>query len=100
MLKTLAEAYKVLQLQGQSLSALKAFYLATLGGARALGLADQIGSFLPGREADFTVLNLNATPLIERRIAVAQTLEERLFVLMMLGDDRSITRTHIMGIAT
>ncbi len=97
MLKTLAEAYKVLQLQGQSLSALKAFYLATLGGARALGLADQIGSFLPGREADFTVLNVNATPLIERRIAVTQTLEERLFVLMMLGDDRSITQTYIMG---
>ncbi|MFH2128759.1 MAG: guanine deaminase [bacterium] len=97
ILKTMAEAYKVLQLQGQSLSALKAFYLATLGGATALGLADRIGSFLPGREADFTVLNFDATPLMERRIAVSETLEERLFVLMMLGDDRSISHTHIMG---
>lgn len=97
ILKTLAEGYKVLQLQGQSFSALKAFYLATLGGAKALGLEEKIGSFLPGREADFTVLNFNATPLIERRVAMSKTLEERLFILMMLGDERSITETHIMG---
>lgn len=97
ILKTMAEAYKVLQLQGQSLSAMKAFYLATLGGARALGLDTKIGSFQTGREADFTVLNFNATPLIERRIQHTETLEERLFVLMMLGDDRSISQTYIMG---
>ncbi|NQU66163.1 MAG: guanine deaminase [SAR324 cluster bacterium] len=99
ILKTLADGYKVLQLQGQSLSALKAFYLATLGGAKALHLDDKIGTFLPGREADFTVLNFNATPLIERRMAMSATLEERLFILMMLGDDRSVTGTHIMGVA-
>jgi len=97
MLKTLAEGYKVLQLQGQSLSALKAFYLATLGGAKALGLDNKIGTLLPGREADFTVLNFNATPLIERRVSMSETLEERLFILMMLGDERSISSTHIMG---
>jgi guanine deaminase len=97
VLKTLAEGYKVLQLQGQSLSPLKAFYLATLGGAKALDLDDKIGSFLPGKEADFIVLNFNATPLIERRIAMSETLAERLFILMMLGDERSISKTHIMG---
>jgi guanine deaminase len=98
VLKTLAEGYKVLQLQGQSLSPLKAFYLATLGGAKALDLDSKIGTFLPGREADFTVLNFNATPLIERRVAMSDTLEERLFTLMMLGDERSISGTHLMGI--
>ncbi len=97
ILKTLAEAYKVLQLQGQSLSAMKAFYLGTLGGARALGLDTRTGSLQPGREADFTVLNFDATPLIKRRTSYAETLEERLFILMMLGDDRSISHTHIMG---
>src|SRR5260370_26995133 len=48
MLRTLAEAYKVAQLQGQHISALRGFYLATLGGARALHLDRRIASFLPG----------------------------------------------------
>ena len=38
MLKTMSEAYKVAQLQGQRLTPLRAFYLATLAGARILGL--------------------------------------------------------------
>lgn len=97
MLKTMAEAYKVLQLQGQSLSPLQAFYLATLGSARALQLDEKIGTLLPGREADFIVLNFDATPLIERRISYTQTLQERLFVLMTLGDERCISGTYIMG---
>jgi len=67
MLRTLAEAYKVVRMTGQRLSATRAFYLATLGGARALDLADRIGSFLPGREADFVVLDPDATQLLARR---------------------------------
>ena len=51
----------------------------------------------PGREADFIVLNSNGTPLIERRITSAASLEERLFALMILGDDRCIADTYIMG---
>ncbi len=57
MLQTLNEAYKVLQLQGYRLSAYEAFYLATLGGAKSLGLDDLIGNFLPGKEADFVVMD-------------------------------------------
>ncbi|AYH42878.1 guanine deaminase [Azoarcus sp. DN11] len=97
MLRTLAEAYKVLQLNGQSLSAERAFYLATLGGARSLYLDDRIGSFAPGREADFVVLDPTATPLLERRSAACGTLAERMFVLMMLGDDRAVAETWVMG---
>jgi guanine deaminase len=97
ILKTLGEAYKVLQLQGQTLSPLKAFYLATLGGAEALHLADRIGSFQPGTEADFVVLDLHTTPLMTRRMAEADTIEQKLFLLMILGDDRSIRATYVMG---
>ncbi|MDO9596923.1 MAG: guanine deaminase [Azoarcus sp.] len=97
MLQTLNEAYKVLQLKGQHLSAERAFYLATLGGARSLYLDDRIGNFEPGKEADFVVLDPQATPLITRRMARADTLSERLFVLMMLGDDRCVARTHVLG---
>jgi guanine deaminase len=97
MLRTLAEAYKVAQLSGQRLSATRAFYLATLGGAGALALDDRIGNFLPGREADFMVLDPAATPLAARRMQAARTLEEKLFILMTLGDDRMVRQTYVMG---
>lgn len=97
MLQTLNEAYKVLQLNGQQLSPERAFYLATLGGARSLYLDDRIGNFAPGKEADFVVLDPAATPLMARRNAAAQTPGERLFMLMMLGDDRAVAATHVLG---
>ena len=98
MLQTLNEAYKVLQLGGQSLSAASGFHLATLGGAHSLYLDDRIGNFAPGKEADFVVLDPRATPLLARRSAACTTLEERLFVLMMLGDDRAVAATYVMGV--
>jgi guanine deaminase len=97
MLGTLGDAYKVAQLQGQAFTALRGFYLATLGGARALHLDDRIGSFAPGREADFVVLDPDATPLVGRRMRLARTLEERLFAWMILGDERAIRACYVLG---
>ncbi|GAA3541715.1 guanine deaminase [Zobellella aerophila] len=97
MLQTISEAYKILQLQQHRLHPLKALYLATLGGARALRLDDKIGNLQVGKEADFIVLDLQATPLIKARIDNTSTLFEQLFVLMMLGDDRAIAETYIYG---
>jgi guanine deaminase len=97
MLRTLGDAYKIAQLSRQHLSPLRAFYLATLGGARALGLDGQIGRLTVGAEADFIVLNLHATPLIARRTAQARTLSEKLLVLMALGDDRVVSHTYVLG---
>ena len=57
LLRTLADGYRVLQLQGQSLPAAEALRLATLDAARALHLDDRIGNFEPGKEADFTVFD-------------------------------------------
>lgn len=98
MLRTLAESYKVAQLARQRLSPLRAFYLATLGGARAIGLADRLGNFAPGKPADFVVLDPAATPLMARRMARADGLVEALFVLMMLGDDRAVEATYVAGV--
>jgi guanine deaminase len=98
MLRTQDEAYKVAQLGGHRMTPLSAFYHATLGGARALYLDDRIGNFALGKEGDFIVLDPAATPLIERRMRNTETLPERLFVLMMLGDDRAVAATYLMGI--
>jgi len=100
MLQTLAEGYKVAQLRDQRMSALRGFYLATLGGARALRLDDRIGSFAAGREADFIVLRPDATALLARRMKAAKTLEEKLFAWMMLGDERAVRETYVLGRAS
>jgi len=82
---------------GDTMTAMKAFYLATLGGAKSLYLDQQLGNFAVGKEADFVVLDLDATPLMKRRMARADSMADRLFALMMLGDDRAVHATHIMG---
>lgn len=97
LLQTYNEAYKVQQLQGNSLSAFKGLYLNTLGGARALDLEGTIGNFNIGCEADFVVLNKAATPLLQLRLENARDLHDLLFGFMMLADDRAIEKTYIMG---
>lgn len=97
LLNTMKDAYQVSQLSENTISPLQAFYLATLGGARALHLDDRIGSFKIGNEADFLVLNPEATPLLKFRTEKTKTLEELLGVLMVMGDDRVIEKAIIMG---
>jgi len=97
MLQTLAEAYKVLQLQDQNLPALEAFHAITLGNARALGLEGRIGTLAAGSEADIVVLDPRATPAMAHRAERVETLEEELFLLMTLGDDRAVKATYIAG---
>ncbi len=95
--ETAAEAYKVCHLRGSALHPFEAFYLATLGGARALSMDAKIGNFEAGKEADCVLLDYNATPLLARRTAAADGIEERLFALMMMADDRAIAATYVLG---
>ena len=97
LLATLNEAYKIAALNGAPITALEGLYLATLGGARALGLEDSIGSLTAGREADIVVLDPKATPLLAFREARSRSLEETLFALMTLGDDRAVRATYVAG---
>lgn len=97
LLETSSEAYKVTQMLGKKLSAFQALYLATLSGAKALYLDDKIGNFEVGKEADFAVLDFAGTPLTERRTQHCKGLHEKLFSLMMLGDDRAISATYVLG---
>jgi len=97
MLRTMAEAYKVLQLQGQSLSAFAALHAITRGNAIALGLDHVIGGFEPGREADVVVLDTAATRAMAHRMETVRDLAEELFVLVTLGDERNVAATYVMG---
>jgi guanine deaminase len=102
MLQTTNEAYKVAQLRHQKLSPFQALFLATLGGARALALDDILGSFDPGKEADFVVLNPQATPLLALRnpeptAKTVEALAELAFSLVIMGDDRTVEATYILG---
>ena len=97
LLRTMSEAYKMLHLRGQPLPASRAFYLATLGAAEALYLDDLIGNFVPGKEADFIVLDPQGSHITERRAAFAETLDELLFALIFLGDDRNVAATYVAG---
>jgi guanine deaminase len=97
MLQTMNEAYKVARLNGSYLPAMRMFYLATLGAARGMQLEGTIGSFAAGAEADFIVLDPQATPLLQRRTGRSESLEELLFALALLGDDRTVAATYSAG---
>jgi guanine deaminase len=98
MFATMAEAYKVLHLQGQALPASEAIRLATLDAARALGLDDRIGNFETGKEADFLVIDPHASAAMSRRADATGSIDELLFALMFLGDDRVVEATYLEGV--
>ena len=97
LLATMGEAYKVAQLQSRPINAVEAFFLATLGGARALALDDRIGTLAVGHEADLVVLDPNATPLLAFRNRRSRSIVETLAVLATLGDDRAVRATYVAG---
>jgi len=97
MLGTMSEAYKMAQMRGNSLTAAQCWYLATLGSAEALGLGERVGSLRAGRDADIIVLDPRATPLLELRAGVAESIDELLFALMICADDRAIAATYVAG---
>jgi guanine deaminase len=101
MLRTAAEGYKVLQLGGQNLPALSAFHMMTRGNALALGMGGSIGTIEPGCFADLVVLDAKATPAMAHRMETIEgDLDEELFVLMTLGDDRAVRETYVQGRAS
>jgi len=96
-LATMSEAYKVARLRNEPIDAVEAFFLATLGGARALALDDKIGTLAAGRDADMVVLDPNATPLLAFRNRRSRSIAETLAFLTTLGDDRAVRATYVAG---
>jgi guanine deaminase len=97
MLATLGEAYKVQMLSGYKPTAMELFHMATRGNARLLHLDKEIGALEPGKWADIVVLDPRATPVLAGRQELSRSLEDVLFSLMILGDDRAVRATYVAG---
>lgn len=95
--RMMAAAHDTAMLRGHPLDPVHGLYLATLGGARAIGLADRVGSLAPGHEADVVVLDPAATPALARRAAGAESIGDLLAALAVLGDDRAVRATYLAG---
>jgi guanine deaminase len=96
MLRTAGLAYQAALAREDRLDPFRALYLATAGSAALLHIGDRVGALEVGQEADFVVLDDAATPLLARRTADAD-LATRLFALQILGDERAIARTYVLG---
>lgn len=75
-----------------ALSATAALELATLGSARALGLAAEIGSLVPGKQADLAVVSLAASPFLPWEDPAAAVVfggsPERVLATLVAGETR------------
>ncbi len=97
MLTTMAETYKLQMLIGHKPSVYELFRLATLGNAERLKIDHETGSLDVGKFADIIVLDPCATDVLKSRQELSQSIEDVLFSLMMLGDDRAVRSTYVAG---
>lgn len=97
MLKTAAAAYQVATLRGYKPTALQLFYLLSLGGAKALNLDHKIGNFEQGKEGDFVLLNPANIEILANRLIGVKDIEEMLFAMLFLGDERIVDSVYLMG---
>ncbi|MEY8715659.1 guanine deaminase [Francisella philomiragia] len=97
MLRVMDDAYKAALLNSYKLETLVRLFSSTLGSAKALGLDDKIGSLEKGKEADFIVINTDNNSLLKYRLETVHNLQDYLFSIISLGDDRLIDATYIYG---
>lgn len=97
MLRTMAAAYELSQLNGHALHPAQLLWLATCGSSQVLHLSDKIGNLAVGMEADLVVLDLASTPAIAQRSARADNIWEAVFPTIMMGDDRATKAVWVNG---
>lgn len=97
MLRTMAAAYEIAQLTGNSIHPAQLLWLATVGSASALHLDDKIGNLAPGKDADIVAIDLNSTPAISQRAKSAENIWQAIFPTIMMGDDRAIKQVWVSG---
>lgn len=97
MFAVMDDAYKVSMLNSVKLPSMVRWYMCTFGAAKALQLDDRIGTFKPGMEADFIVINTDASSWLKYRREMVNDIFELLFILMTLGSEVNIFATYILG---
>ena len=99
MMKEALQAYLMqrVSVDGVTLDAARMLYLSTLAGADALGLANEIGSFCPGKSADFVYLRPPAGGVLETVIRHASRAEDVLTALFTLGGAESVREVRVEG---
>jgi 5-methylthioadenosine/S-adenosylhomocysteine deaminase len=75
-----------------ALSATEALELGTLGGARALGLDGDVGSLVPGKQADLAVVSLSGSPYLPW--------EDPAAAVVYGGDPERVAATLVAGRTT
>ncbi|KAK4065502.1 hypothetical protein Trihar35433_7622 [Trichoderma harzianum] len=84
---------------GETLSWEEVFYMATKGGAKVVGLEEQVGGFSVGMEFDALVIDMRDgregvnVPLDEENDSAERMLEK----FVMTGDDRNIAQVYVRG---
>lgn len=97
MFAVMDDTYKVAMLNSCKIPSMFRWYMATLGAAKALQLDDRIGNFAPGKEADFIVIDPDASPYLKYRLSEVDNIFDFLFILMTIADDRNIHATYLYG---
>ena len=77
------------------LSILEAFYLATTGGAEALGL--QTGAFLPGRAFDMQMVDVSRPYSDLTGFGVFDSPEDRLARILYLSTPDNVRKVYVQG---
>ena len=97
MFAVMDDAYKVSMLNSVKLPSMARWFMSTLGAAKALQIDDKVGSFKVGKEADFIVIDPDASSYLKYRREKVDDVFELLFILMTLGSEVNITATYILG---
>ena len=95
--RTMLAAYETAQVHGVYLSPETLWWHHSCGAGRALDWDACAQGIAPEAWADFVVLDPAATPLLHRRWQSARSLEEQLFALTVLADDRHVRHTVVAG---
>jgi guanine deaminase len=98
MFRQMGEALNSANIKGPCLSPAGALYLATIGGSTVLGLQDRIGSFAPGKDADFVVVDHTRVDPMYGKGSYSSP-EQILSRLCYNGDSNCISKVYIQGLA-
>jgi guanine deaminase len=100
MLKEALTAYLMQRVApgGAPLDVARMLYLATLAGAEALGLEDEIGNFEPGKSADFVYIRPPAGSVLAAALDRANDTHQALAAVFTLAGAESVKEVRVAGV--